>query len=435
MWQRRVDVNLAILAPLILGGVGSLAVFAADWGLRALGRPLAEGDRTTAVAMICGVAVYVVASAFAWAFLRPMRRLLATAASALAPRSQPQGATRGEFDRLGEMVDQVAEVLGALEAKALFPEMVGESRAMRGVFSQILKVAATEATVLLTGESGSGKELAARGIHAKSGRAKGPFVTVNCAAIPSGLLESELFGHEKGAFTGAVARKIGKFEQAQGGTLFLDEIGDMPPETQAKILRVLETRECERVGGTRPVALDVRIIAATNRNLMARMGQGLFREDLYHRLNVFPIRLPPLRERREDIALLAERFLEAAGRLREVSLPALQRLLAHDWPGNVRELRNVMERAGVLAGDGPIGPEHLPGLGAEPIRTEAVGAAGDLDSRVAAYEKALIEAALSRTGGIQARAATLLGIKERSLWHRVKKLGIEAAAFRISPES
>ena len=249
-------------------------------------------------------------------------------------------------------------------------------------------------------------------------------MAVNCAAIPEGLLESELFGHEKGAFTGAAARKIGKFEQASGGTLFLDEIGDMAVQTQAKILRVLETRQCDRVGGNRPVCIDVRIVAATHRDLPAMIRQGTFREDLFHRLNVFPIHLPALRDRREDIPLLAERFLDAIRPGARLSVEALQRLLAHDWPGNVRELKNTVERAAVLTGESEIRPEHLPGLtGMGPVEVQGSGEAVDLDARLEAYEKSMIEAALSRTGGVQARAAALLGIKERSLWHRVPQAG------------
>jgi DNA-binding NtrC family response regulator len=429
MWRRRVDVSLAILGPLILGGVAALVSLATPELAR-----LAWPSATMATlhlfgALSCGLAVALAALVFALLLLRPLRRLVSTAHRTLSPLAESHSQARSEFDRLEDVVDQVTEVLGALEAKALFPDMVGESRAMREVFSRLLKVAPTEATVLLSGESGTGKELAARAIHAKSPRAKGPFVAVNCAAIPAGLLESELFGHEKGAFTGAVTRRIGRFEQARGGTLFLDEIGDMPLELQGKLLRVIETRECERLGGGRPVALDVRLVAATNRDLTERMERGLFREDLFHRLNVFPLRLPALRRRREDIPLLAKRFLEAEGHPRELSLSALQRLLVQDWPGNVRELRNVMERAAVLAGDGVIGLEHLPGCPAGAPEPPS-GVPLDLDARVSAYEKSLVEAALSRTGGVQARAAALLGIKERSLWHRVKKLGIRPGAFK-----
>ncbi|MHC1791899.1 sigma-54 interaction domain-containing protein [Solidesulfovibrio sp.] len=428
--RRWYDISLVVLVPVILGGVAVLAVLCADFLPRLFPGSLPRGEPLVA-ALVAGLAVACVAAGFVVAALRPIRRLLSSATPAMPLAAPPARRNLGDFDRLDRVADQMAEVVGKLDARTLFPHMVGESRVMRGFFSQILKVAATESTVLLLGDSGTGKELAARSIHDKSPRAGGPFVAVNCAAIPDGLLESELFGHEKGAFTGAGARKIGKFEQAAGGTLFLDEIGDMPPETQAKILRALESRQFERVGGNRAIAAAVRVVAATHRDLAAMIRLGTFREDLYHRLNVFPVRLPLLRERREDIPLLAQRFLEALRPGATVSVEALQRLLAYDWPGNVRELKNTLERASVLAGDSEVGPQHLPGLaGAGPEDGGGPGAAADLDGRLAAYERSLIEAALARTGGVQSRAAALLGIKERSLWHRVKKLGIAPGAFK-----
>lgn len=427
--RQRFDVSLAVLVPVISGGIAILAVLCAGYFPR-LFPSVFRAEDPLVPALSAGLAVAAVSAIFVFLALRPIRRLLSTTASNLPRATAATRLPLGEFDHLGLVVEQVADVLGKLDARTLFPSMVGESRIMRAFFSQLLKVAGTEATVLLLGESGTGKELAARSLHDKSVRAKGPFVALNCAAIPGGLLESELFGHEKGAFTGAVARKPGKFEQAAGGTLFLDEIGDMPLETQAKILRALEARQCERVGGNRSVPIDVRIVAATNRDLPAMIRQGTFREDLYHRLNVFPLRLPTLRERREDIPLLAGRFLEERHPGAALSVAALQRLLAHDWPGNVRELHNVVERASVLSG-GDVNPEHLPGLsGAGPAASTLGTGMGSLDDRLSAYEKSLIEAALSRTGGVQARAAALLGIKERSLWHRVKKLGIDPASFK-----
>ena len=422
-------VSLLILVPGILGGVAALPILTAG----SLWPGLFWWRHAEILSLLSGGAVYLAATGLLLWVRRPIRRFLQSTRQidVLAQTPGPAARSRDELDRLEGVFDQVVELLSAMDARALFPNMVGESRAMRAVFSQLLKVAATDATVLLLGESGVGKELAALSLHEKSGRAKGPFVAVNCAAIPEGLLESELFGHERGAFTGAVSRKIGKFEKAAQGTLFLDEIGDMPPETQAKILRAIESRQFERVGGTAPLRLHVRVVAATHRDLPEMIRQGRFREDLYHRLNVFPVRLPPLRERREDIPLLAGRFLEGFRPGALLSVEALQRLLAHDWPGNVRELKNVLERATVLAGEDEIAPRHLPGLsGQGPAEAAAGDEAGDLDSRLAAYERTLIEAALSRTGGVQARAAALLGIKERSLWHRVKKLGIAVGPFR-----
>ncbi|WP_043634743.1 sigma-54 interaction domain-containing protein [Desulfovibrio sp. TomC] len=424
------DVSVAVLVPVILGGVAVLAVLCAGY-LPQLFPGIFPHTFKFLAAISAGVAVAGTSLVFVLAALRPIRRLLRSTVPAIPFPAPHQRRPMGDFDRLGLVAEQMAEVLGTLDARTLFPNMVGESRVMRGLFSQILKVSASDATVLLLGESGTGKELAARSLHEKSPRAGGPFVAVNCAAIASGLLESELFGHERGAFTGAVARKIGKFEQAAGGTLFLDEIGDMPLETQAKILRALEARQFERVGGITPVVVDVRVVAATHRDLAAMIRQGTFREDLYHRLNVFPLQLPPLRERREDIPLLAGRFLEALRPGATLSLEALQRLLAYGWPGNVRELKNTLERASVLAGGDAVLPRHLPGLSDAGAATAGdADEATDLDSRLAAYERSLIEAALSRTGGVQSRAAALLGIKERSLWHRVKKHGIAPEAFR-----
>ena len=425
--------SLLILVPGILGGVAALPILTAG----SLWPGLFWWRHAEILSLLSGGAVYLAATGLLLWVRRPIRRFLHSTRQidVLAQTPAPAARSRDELDRLEGVFDQVVELLSAMDARALFPNMVGESRAMRAVFSQLLKVAATDSTVLLLGESGVGKELAAQSLHEKSGRAKGPFVAVNCAAIPEGLLESELFGHERGAFTGAVSRKIGKFEKAAQGTLFLDEIGDMPPETQAKILRAIESRQFERVGGGKALRLDVRVVAATHRDLPEMIRQGRFREDLFHRLNVFPVRLPPLRERREDIPLLAGRFLEMFRPGAQLSVEALQRLLAHDWPGNVRELKNVLERATVLSGGDEIGPRHLPGLfGQGPAEAVAGDEAADLDSRLAAYERTLIEAALLRTGGVQSRAAALLGIKERSLWHRVKKLGIAVGHFRGAGE-
>jgi transcriptional regulator with GAF, ATPase, and Fis domain len=424
-----VGVSLVILVPFILGGLAALPILAAS----SLWPALFWEGHAEILCLLSGGVVYLAATGLLLWVRRPIRRFLDSARQldVLAQAPGPVVRSRDALDQLEGVFDQVVELLSAMDARALFPNMVGESRAMRAVFSQLLKVAATDATVLLLGESGVGKDLAATSIHEKSARSKGPFVPVNCAAIPDGLLESELFGHEKGAFTGAVSRKIGKFEQAALGTLFLDEIGDMPPETQAKILRALETRRFERVGGNVAIRVDVRVVAATHRDLPEMIRQGLFREDLYHRLNVFPIHLPPLRSRREDIPLLADRMLEAARPGTTLSVEALQRLLAYAWPGNVRELKNVLERASVLSGGGEIGPRHLTGLsGPGPADAADFPGTADLEQRLAAYERTLIEAALARCGGVQARAAALLGVKERSLWHRVKKLGIEVGRFR-----
>ncbi len=348
----------------------------------------------------------------------------------------------GEINRFSRVFDQVTEILSKMEASALFPEIVGHSTAMRAVLNQIVKVAPTDSMVLVAGETGTGKELIAHAIHGHSRRRSQPFLALNCAAIPEGLLESELFGHEKGAFTGAVNRKIGKIEQAHQGTLFLDEIGDMSLETQAKLLRALEERQVVRLGGTQPVKVDVRFIAATNKNLPERVKKGLFREDLYYRLNVFLIHLPPLRERREDIPLLAEHFLNTIDEAKKLSTACIQRLMAHDWPGNVRELQNAIQSAAVMSGAEIVEPVHLPSAithhwpamqnePACPDTTDATSDGQDLDHQLREFEKNMLIHALSQSRGIQKQAAKLLGIKERSLWHRLKKHDIDASVYKM----
>jgi transcriptional regulator with GAF, ATPase, and Fis domain len=346
------------------------------------------------------------------------------------------------------LFDQVSELLGKVEARQLFPEIIGQSKPMLVVLNRILKVAPTDATVLITGETGTGKELMAQSIHRHSRRNDKPFVALNCAAIPEGLIENELFGHEKGAFTGAHARKLGKFETANGGTLFMDEIGDMPLETQAKLLRALEEQQIERLGGEKTVAVDVRIIAATNRDLGEMVQKGDFRQDLFFRLNVFSIQLPPLRARLEDIPLLANHFLRslAGGENKQIASVSQRLLMSHDWPGNVRELKNAIDSAAVLTKD-EIRPGHLPGFiisGIEERRqdqrpeTDAgfegqVALSGsNLDEQMRSFEKGLIIEALTQTRGIQVKAAAQLGIKERSLWHRLKKHQIDASEFKRS---
>ena len=443
MRKAGIHISLTIMVPFILGGVAALALFFADHilGGRSAPPPFAS-SRLVWSAAVVGAVVYIVATLMLLIVFRPLRRFLEWTKDARvlpgAAASEADYAPMHHLERFDRVFDQVANVLDKLEAKALFPEIIGESRAMRGLFTQILKVAPSDATVLLTGPSGTGKELAAKSIHGHSPRKNAPLVAVNCAAIPHDLLESELFGHEKGAFTGAVAQKKGKFELAHQGALFLDEIGDMPPETQAKILRALQNREAERLGGTRPIKFDVRVIAATNQDLTARIKEGKFREDLYHRLNVFAIDLPPLRRRPEDIPLLAAHFLERSGRELRLSNETLQLLLTYDWPGNVRELENAMARAAVLAESDTVRPQHLP---KDIVDADRAGRAAfvpangddrtlDLDAQLAETEKSLIIAALTRTGGVQARAAELLGVKPRSLWHRIKKYDIDASAIK-----
>jgi two-component system response regulator HydG len=306
-------------------------------------------------------------------------------------------------------------------------EMVAQSPAMVAVYREIATVAPSTATVLILGPSGAGKELAARAVHVHGPRRAGPFVAVNCAAIPENLLESELFGHEKGAFTGAIARRVGRFERAHGGTLFLDEIGDMSLVLQSKILRAVQEREIERVGGADAIPVDVRLIAATNRDLVAEVAAGRFREDLYYRLAVVTIRLPPLADRGDDLLLLAAHFLREFGRtyhkdVRAISGPALRLLQEHRWPGNVRELRNVLERA-ILRADGDVlRAEHLPeewrtppGMSVTP--TGALPTLSELEARH-------IARVLSHANGHVGEAAQILGIHRNTLARKIREYGL-----------
>jgi len=320
-----------------------------------------------------------------------------------------------------------------LDRASMFEEIVGSSPALQRVLAQVAKVAQADSTVLILGETGTGKELVARAIHKRSRRASGAFIRVNCAAIPPSLIASELFGHEKGAFTGAVQRRLGRFEAADGGTIFLDEIGELPQEAQVALLRVLQEREIERVGSSHPIAVDVRVLAATNRELEAAVERGAYREDLFYRLNVFPIRLPPLRERAEDIPILVEylvdRFAKQMGKpIRNIEKQTLQRLTAYDWPGNVRELQNVIERAVVLS-EGETFAIDESWLDRKPERLVN----GALVTRLADGEKALIEAALRETNGRVAGprgAAAKLGIPRQTLEWKIRNLKIDKLAFR-----
>jgi DNA-binding NtrC family response regulator len=311
-----------------------------------------------------------------------------------------------------------------------FDTIVGQGRAMREALSLAERVAKTDANVLLLGESGTGKEVFAQAIHAASLRAEAPFVPVNCGALPETLLESELFGHEKGAFTGAIRTKPGRFEVAEGGTVFLDEIGEVPQSIQVKLLRVLQDRSYVRVGGEEMRRADVRILAATNRNLEEMIHQGRFREDLYYRLNVFPIRLMPLRERREDIPVLVDHFLSQQGMsIGEVAPDALEYLKTYDYPGNIRELQNLIERAVILAGQGPIRRDHFP---VEKGRLS--GDPGDLLSfglTLEQIEKRLIQEALERAQGNKTKAAGFLGISRRALYSRMESHGIPIGGLEV----
>ncbi|MBI5132642.1 MAG: sigma 54-interacting transcriptional regulator [Rhodopseudomonas palustris] len=312
--------------------------------------------------------------------------------------------------------------------------IIGNSKPMQEVYSLIHKVAATKATVLLLGESGVGKELVASALHYNSPAADGPFIKANCAALPEALAESELFGHEKGAFTSAIATHKGYFEQASGGTIFLDEVGELSLANQAKLLRVLQERTFERVGGSRPVKVDVRIVAATNRDLAEMVADGSFREDLFYRLNVFPITIPPLRERGSDVITLADHFVttfaaETGKPIHRISTPAINMLMSYHWPGNVRELENVIERAVILAEEGVIHGYDLPPSLQLPVEAGASSSLS-LEERIAAVEQEMIVEALKAANGKIGEAAAALGLTRRMMGVRMERHGLHYKTFR-----
>jgi two-component system response regulator AtoC len=321
----------------------------------------------------------------------------------------------------------------ALKQEHRFRDLLSKSPAMQAVFELARTAAHSSSTILVLGESGSGKEVLARAIHAESPRAGGPFVAVSCAALTESLLESELFGHEKGAFTGAIARRKGKFEAAHGGTLFLDEVGDIGPKLQLDLLRVLEERKFHRVGGNEQIEVDVRIVAATNRDLKKAVQEGRFRDDLFYRLNVIPVTIPPLRQRREDVPLLVESFVERLAvemkkPLDGVSADAMNALMTHDWPGNVRELRNVLERGAVVAA-GPV--IQLADLGL-PSKAEALPRPGALAS-LEEVERQHVAAVLAHTGGNVSQSARILGIDRVTLYNKMRKYGIRRDGEQVEP--
>jgi Nif-specific regulatory protein len=319
---------------------------------------------------------------------------------------------------------------GELRARYSLPNIIGDSEAMQEVFRMVGKVAKSTATVLLRGESGTGKELIAHALHYQGARPNGPFIAINCAALPENLLEAELFGYEKGAFTGAVASKLGRFELARGGTVFLDEVGDVSPALQAKLLRVLQERTFERLGGTKTLSTDARIVSATNRDLEEMVKRGEFRDDLYWRLNVVPVFLPPLRSRREDLPLLIEhfggRFARVAGREVSLSGEAMRRLMAYSWPGNIRELENTMQRLVVLAEGDEIGAGDLPThILMHDVADDTSIEGMTLEEEVEVLERRRIISALRQTGQVQSKAARALGITPRQLGYKMKKYDIE----------
>ena len=383
------------------------------------------------------VLTYLISLLIIWVVLKPVNRFVKMAESlpVFPKQGDEEVKAKDDIERYTQVFDQITTILSKVEAKELFPGIVGQSKIMRGLFTQILKVAPTDSTVLISGESGTGKELVAASIYEHSLRKGKPFVKINCVAIPENLLESELFGYEKGAFTGATSQKMGKFEVAAGGMIFLDEIGDMPLTTQAKLLRVLQEKEFERVGGNRTIKVDVRFIIATNKNLPEMVRQGQFREDLYYRINVFSIYLPPLRERREDIPYLVDHFLERNQKQVHISPKALQIITGYSWPGNIRELQNTIERAAVLTETETIEAIHLPAhiagvMTPDSFHDQSSFNSLTIDDRMAEIEKGLIIEALTRTGGVQVKAAELLGINQRSLWHRIKKHDIDTESLK-----
>ncbi len=440
MKENRFYISLYIIIPLIVAG---LTVISALVAFRLTEYCMKQGFNSgnavvywtfliAFIASICGLVLV-------WFLLSPAQRFIdhADRIPAISSRKQeiePEQKV-SELAHMEHIFHTVTDVLSKFDAQQSFPEIIGESRLMRSVLSQITKVAPTDSTVLIMGESGTGKELVAASIYNHSRRQGRPFIKLNCAAIPVELLESELFGHEKGAFTGAVSQRAGKFELAHTGTLFLDEIGDMPLALQAKILRVLQEKEFDRVGGSKPVKVDVRVIAATNKNISKMVAEGSFREDLLYRLNVFSLHLPPLRERREDIPLLIHAFLKNIQKNSvTIAEEAMQRFLNYNWPGNVRELQNAVERAAVMCLD-QIKVSHLPsnisGLNLT-CSGSTLDFTGSIDEYLNAMEKRLVMEALKKANGIQVEAAKILKINQRSLWHRVKKYNIEIAAIKAT---
>ena len=441
MKQSRFYISLYIIFPFIFTG---FTILAAIVSYRLTKYALARG--TDPVQPVFWFIVLISLLAYASGFilvrliLKPTEKFIEDASKfptvSGAKKARRKDWSVDKIQQFTNVFDQVTSVLSRIDAHHFFPGIIGESLSMRGLLSLIKKVSPTDSTVLILGESGTGKELVATSIYENSERDDKPFIKLNCAAIPEELLESELFGHEKGAFTGATKLRPGKFDMANGGTIFLDEIGDMPLNLQGKILRVLQEQEFYRVGGSRTIKVNVRIIASTNKNLEKMVQEGAFREDLFYRLNVFTLYLPPLRERIEDIPLLVDHFLQNSPRKVTISSMGLQMLMAFSWPGNIRELKNTLESAAVIAENGYIEPAHLPAKISGAFFDEKHSASiisptnVSLDERLNEIEKSMIIEALKKTGGIQVRATKLLGINQRSLWHRIKKYNIDVKGIK-----
>ena len=438
-------ISLYIIIPFIIMGFTVLAALVTlNLTRYQLDSKMGDGSPLFWSVALIALSAFIAGVLLVRLIMKPVERFVERARQ-FTPLTEEDTAVRpktsgDQIQQFTYVFDQVTSVLSRMESRHFFPKIIGESLPMRGLMSLIMKVAQTDSTVLILGESGTGKELVATSIYEHGLRKTKPFIKLNCAAIPEELLESELFGHEKGAFTGATALKPGKFDMAAGGTIFLDEIGDMPFNLQSKILRIIQEREFYRVGGSKTIKVDVRFIASTNKNLEQMVRDGSFREDLYYRLNVFTLHLPPLRERKEDIPALVDHFLKKNSRKVDISSMALQLLMSYSWPGNVRELQNTIERAAVICEDSHIEPAHLPPNitqifeHSEPQDMPPFPANLNLDDRLSEIEKNMILEALRKTGGIQVRASELLGINQRSLWHRLKKHNIDARRIKNGKE-
>ena len=394
------------------------------------------------------IITYLMSLLITWLILNPVSKFIKKAESlpvypaSPAEKENPQPADA--IAHYSQVFEQITSILSKVEAKELFPGIIGQCALMRGIFSQILKVARTDSTVLISGESGTGKELVATSLFEHSFRRDKPFIKLNCVAIPEGLLESELFGHEKGAFTGALARKRGRFERAHGGTIFLDEISELPPHAQVRLLRVLQEKEIERVGGTEPVKVDIRIISATNRNLEKMVEEGDFRGDLYFRIKVFPIDVPPLRARKNDIPALVQHFTRKKSRemvrhtVPTLAPGAIDALMTYDWPGNVREVENAVERALILSDDKPLKFDGILGVtGATRDRVSLVSDVGPGPIALHDIEADHIRRILKTAGGRiegPGGAAELLGMNPGTLRHRMRKLGIPFGRKSRAPD-
>ena len=431
MNKKNIYINLYILIPLIFAGISMIAVIVTYQITHYSKQNELSSASFLSLIVLTGILSFFLSLIILRVILQPVTQFIRQTQKMQIlsdPNLKTEENTVANMDQITNVFEQVTNILSHMEAKELFPRIIGSSSIMRNIFTQIIKIAPTDSTVLISGESGTGKELVASSIYEHSLRNAKPFIKINCVAIPEGLLESELFGHEKGSFTGATAQKKGKFEIANGGTIFLDEIGDMPLATQAKLLRVLQEKEFERVGGTATIKVNVRFIAATNKNLQKMILEGTFREDLFFRINVFSIALPPLRERRDDIALLANFFLNNHEKSIKLSSGSLQLLIGYSWPGNIRELQNVLEQAAVLSENNIIEPRNLPEVILKQSSIPLVNNIKEsipLDEKIEIMEKEMIILALKQTGGVQVKAARILGINQRSLWHRIKKLNID----------